>query len=73
MSALSASDALELATLGELRKYAEESAERTERHARKDQERFDYLERLSSAVDGDEDKTWEEAQAALDARGDESA
>jgi hypothetical protein len=60
----------ELTTLGELRKYAEESAERTERHARKDKERFDYLERLSAAVGGDENATWEEAQAALDAAGD---
>jgi hypothetical protein len=57
----------ELATLAELRKYAEESARWTERHARKDQERFEYLERLSAAVGGDENKTWEEAQAALDA------
>lgn len=57
----------ELATLGELRKYAEECEERTERHARKDRERFEYLERLSAAVGGDEEATWEEAQAALDA------
>jgi hypothetical protein len=58
-----------LATLAELRKYAAESAEWTERHVRKDRERFEYLDRLSVAVDGDEDKTWEEAQAALDAAG----
>lgn len=59
----------ELATLGELRKYAEECEERTERHARRDRERFEYLERLSAAVDGNEDATWEEAQAALEAAG----
>jgi len=56
-----------LSTLAELRKYAEESAEWTERHARKDKERFDYLRRLLSAVGGDENATWEQAQAALDA------
>ena len=56
-----------LSTLAELRKYAAESAEWTERHARKDRERLEYLNRLSEAVDGDESKTWEEAQAALDA------
>jgi hypothetical protein len=56
-----------LATIAELRKYAEESAEWTERHARKDRERFEYLEKLSAAVGGDENATWEQAQAALDA------
>jgi hypothetical protein len=55
------------ATLADLRKYAEESAEWTERHVRKDQERFNYLARLLGAVKGDESKTWAEAQAALDA------
>lgn len=55
-----------LSTLAELRKYAAESAERTERHARKDAERFEYLGRLSDAVGGDESRTWGEAQAALD-------
>lgn len=56
-----------LSTLAELRKYAAESAEWTERHARKDRERLEYLDELSAAVDGDETKTWEEAQAALNA------
>lgn len=55
-----------LATIAELRKYAEESAEWTERHARKDRERFEYLDKLSAAVGGDENATWERAQAALD-------
>jgi hypothetical protein len=56
-----------LSTLAELRKYAADSAERTERHARKDRERLEYLDRLSDAVRGDESRTWQEAQAALDA------
>jgi hypothetical protein len=55
-----------LSTLADLRKYAEESADRTARHARKDTERFEYLRRLLSAVNGNEEATWEEAQAALD-------
>jgi hypothetical protein len=57
----------ELSTLAELWKYAEESDARTERHARKDRERFEYLHRLLRAVDGNENATWGEAQAALDA------
>lgn len=57
----------ELSTLADLRKYAEESDARTVRHARKDRERFEYLDQLLSAVDGDENATWEQAQAALDA------
>jgi hypothetical protein len=57
----------ELSTLAELRKHAVESAERTERHARKDRGRFEYLDRLSAAVNGDESKSWEQAQAALEA------
>lgn len=57
----------ELSTLAELRKYAEESSDRTERHARKDRERFEYLDKLNAAVNGDENATWEQAQAALDA------
>jgi hypothetical protein len=56
-----------LSTLAELRKYAADSAERTARHERKDAERFEYLDRLSDAVDGDESRTWQEAQAALEA------
>lgn len=55
-----------LSTLAELRKHAAESARRTEGHARKDADRFAYLDRLSDAVDGDESKSWGEAQAALD-------
>jgi len=55
-----------LSTLAELRKYAEDSDARTKRHAAKDAERIEYLDQLSEAVDGDESKTWEEAQAALD-------
>jgi hypothetical protein len=56
-----------LSTLAELRKYAAESDERTKRHAAKNAERFAYLDELSEAVGGDESRTWEEAQAALDA------
>lgn len=54
-----------LSTLAELRKHADGSARRTEGHARKDRERFAYLDRLLAAVNGDESKTWEQAQAAL--------
>lgn len=57
----------ELSTLAEMRKHAADCARRTEGHARKNRERFEYLDRLSAAVDGDEGKTWEEAQAALNA------
>ncbi len=39
----------------------------TERFARKDRERAEYLASLVDAVDGDMSKTWAEAQAALDA------
>ena len=56
----------ELSTLGELAKYAAEMAELTERYARKDRERAEYLARLIDAVGGDLGKTWEQAQAALD-------
>lgn len=56
-----------LATLAELLKYAEDSDARTKRHARKDQERFAYLKQRIDAVNGDLGKTWEEAQAALEA------
>lgn len=55
-----------LSTLADLRKYAEDSDARTKRHARKDAERLEYLDQLSEAVGGDESRTWEEAQAALD-------
>jgi hypothetical protein len=58
----------ELSTVAELRKYAAESAEWTARHARRDAERFAYIDTLSDAVAGDESKTWAEAQAALDAK-----
>lgn len=57
----------ELATLAELRKHADGCARRTEGHARKNRERFEYLDKLSAAVDGDESATWERAQAALSA------
>jgi hypothetical protein len=56
-----------LSTLAEMRKYAEDNAEWTERQARKDQERLAYINQMSEAVGGDESKTWAEAQAALDA------
>ena len=56
-----------LSTLAELRKHADDCARRTEGHARKNRERYEYLDRMSDAVEGDESKTWAEAQAALDA------
>jgi hypothetical protein len=59
----------ELSTLAELAKYATEMAEITERFARKDRERADYLKSLIDAVDGDMSKTWAEAQAVLDVLG----
>lgn len=57
----------EMSTLGELMKYAHEMAELTERYAKKDRERAAYLDSLIAAVHGDLSKTWEQAQAALDA------
>lgn len=63
----------ELSTLADLTKYAEEMADLTERYARKDRERAEYLCRLINAVNGDMSKTAGEAQAALDAiEGDDS-
>lgn len=56
-----------LATIAELRKYAEDMAAWTKRQAKRDQDRLAYVERLSAAVGGDESKTWTEAQVALDA------
>lgn len=57
----------EFATLAALRKWAQERAEWTERHVRRDAERFAYLDQLTAAVGGDESKTWAEAQTALTA------
>jgi hypothetical protein len=56
----------ELSTLAELDKHAEEMAEWTARHIRRDRERRAYVDRLIAAVRGDMSKTWAEAQAALD-------
>ena len=56
----------EMSTLGELAKYADEMAGLTERYAKKDRERADYLRSLITAVKGDLSKTWAEAQTALD-------
>jgi hypothetical protein len=56
-----------LATLTELDKYAVECDERTERHLEADRRRRAYLNQLFAAVGGNENATWEEAQAALDA------
>lgn len=58
----------EFSTLEDLAKYAAESAEITERFARRDRERAEYLARLSSAADGDMSATWAEAQALLAAK-----
>jgi len=55
----------ETSTLAELAKYAGEMKGLTERYARKDRERAEYLARLIGAVDGDMGATWEEAHAAL--------
>ena len=57
----------EMSTLAELAKYAAEMAEITDRYARRDEERADYLKSLIDAVSGDMSKTWGEAQAALEA------
>lgn len=59
----------ELSTIGELRKYATEMSEWTQRHARRDRERIAYVNRLSAAVGGDETKTWAEADAAMRGEG----
>lgn len=56
-----------LSTLAELRKYAEEMAEWTERQADADKRRLAYVRQLLAAVQGDESQTWADAQAALDA------
>ncbi len=61
-----------LATLAELRKWAVENAEWTERQAQADRRRLAYLDRLFAAVGGNENATWEQAQAALDAQGETS-
>lgn len=59
----------QLAVLADLRKWAVESAEWTERHAEADRKRIAYLDRLSAAVGGDESKTWQEADEALHGKG----
>lgn len=51
-----------------LLEYAADNAERTQRHARADRKRIEYVNRLLAAAGGDENATWEEAQAALEAR-----
>jgi hypothetical protein len=58
-----------LATLAELTKWANEMADWTERQAEADRKRLAYLKELTTAVGGDLGKTWEEAQAALEAAG----
>jgi hypothetical protein len=55
----------ETSTLAELAKYAEEMAVLTERFARRDRERAEYLKRLIDAVNGDMGATWAEADEAL--------
>lgn len=56
-----------LATLAELTKWANEMADWTQRQAEADRKRLAYLKELTDAVNGDLGKTWEQAQAALDA------
>lgn len=58
----------ELSTIAELRKYADEMSEWTQRQARRDRDRIAYVNRLSAAVGGDETKTWAEADAAMRAQ-----
>jgi hypothetical protein len=55
----------ETSTLAELAKYADEMTVLTERFARRDRERAEYLKRLIDAVNGDMGATWERAHAAL--------
>jgi hypothetical protein len=57
----------EFSTLADLRKYAEENADRAARHASAAQRRLAYVGTLIEAAGGDESKTWAEAQRALDA------
>lgn len=59
----------ELSTIGELRKYATEMSEWTQRQAKRDRERIAYVNMLSAAVGGDESKTWAEANEALHGNG----
>jgi len=56
----------EMSTLAELRKYAEDNADRAARHAAVAGRRLAYVGKLIDAADGDESKTWAEAQAKLD-------
>ncbi len=56
-----------LSTLAEMRKYAEENDAWAKRQGAAAEKRLRYVDELSEAVGGDESKTWEEAQAALDA------
>lgn len=58
-----------LATLADLTKWANDMADWTERQAEADRKRLAYVKELTDAVDGDLGKTWEEAQAALEAAG----
>lgn len=56
-----------LSTVAEMRKYAEGNVAWAERQSTAAEKRLVYVDALSGAVGGDESKTWEEAQAALDA------
>ena len=58
----------EMSTLAELEKHAAEMAAWTERQADRDRKREAYLGRLLDAVGGDRNRTWGDAQAALDAQ-----
>lgn len=53
------------ATLKDLREYAEQQREITERFAAHDEKRFAYLERLVEVASGDESMTWAAAAALL--------
>lgn len=57
-----------LSTLSEMIKYADEMREWTDRQARRDNDRQNYLRRLAAAVGGDLSKTWEQAREALAAQ-----
>jgi hypothetical protein len=58
----------ELSTIAELRKHAVDMRDWTERQAKADDRRLAYVDKLSAAVNGDESKTWADANAALTSR-----
>jgi hypothetical protein len=53
------------AEIKDLRAYAEQMAELTERFAKRDKERLAYVDELAEAAGGDESMTWQEAHERL--------